>query len=685
MPLGPTTHAVDLSDPTIGRAGEWLVTNGLGGYASGTISGIPTRRYHGLLIAALPSPFGRVVMFAHLVERFRIGEPDSPARPATLIGFHLDMGLPRWRFAIGGTIVEKRLILPRGRNTVLLTYRLEAGSGLIRLELEPALRFRPHDGPLDPGPLPNYVASEVEAGLEVRSPDADHPPLRFRAIGDRASYRIEERPPLSLEYRIEAERGDDATGRLRCPCEIRFDLEPGGSVALIASTESWATIAAERPGEAERAEQERRRGLIDSADPRVRTGIGAELVLAADQFPIAPLGRPPDGSGEAPRTIIAGYHWFTDWGRDTMIALEGLTLATGRSTEARTILRTFSRAIREGLIPNLYPEGSDQGVYHTADATLWYFHALARYLRATDDRETLRLLLPKLLDVVDQHVRGTRFGIGIDPADGLLRQGAEGYQLTWMDAKFDGWVVTPRRGKAVELNALWYNALRLLEGWVRVERGQAAARPLAERAEQSRRSFNARFWSEAHGQLFDVVDGPDGDDPACRPNQVFAIALDHPILEPGRWESVLEVVRDRLLTPVGLRSLAPGHPDYHPRYEGDLRSRDAAYHQGTVWAWLIGPYVDAWLRVHPDDRAGARRLLEGFEAELGRAGIGTISEIFDAEPPFAPRGCVSQAWSVAEALRAWLRTTDETTMGTGPDSIPRDDRSRDADGVSRDV
>ncbi len=359
-----------------------------------------------------------------------------------------------------------------------------------------------------------------------------------------------------------------------------------------------------------------------------------------------------------------------------MISLEGLTLTTGREVEAGYILRTFAHYMRDGLIPNLFPEGEKEGLYHTADATLWFFHAIARYLDATNDRLTLQLLLPTLFDIVEHHLRGTRFGIGVDPRDGLLRQGQEGYQLTWMDAKVDGWVVTPRRGKAVEINALWYNALRLLEGWARTEKGEAAAAPLAKHAERARASFNERFWYAEGNYLYDVVDGEKGNDTACRPNQVFAISLPHPILEPARWEAVLSTVQKRLLTPVGLRSLAPGHPDYKPKYDGDLRSRDAAYHQGTVWAWLIGPFIDAWIKTYPADAAGARRFLEGFIGHLGEACIGSISEIFDAEEPFTPRGCVAQAWSVAEVLRCFAKTAPEPKAPTAPDNSGLDKEQR---------
>ncbi|MBV8494950.1 MAG: glycogen debranching protein, partial [Alphaproteobacteria bacterium] len=358
--------------------------------------------------------------------------------------------------------------------------------------------------------------------------------------------------------------------------------------------------------------------------------------------------------GDEMRTIIAGYHWFTDWGRDAMISLEGLTLATGRVAEGKWILRAFAHYVRDGLIPNMFPEGDCEGLYHTADATLWFFHALARYVDYTGDRATLSLILPKLQDIIRHHLEGTCFGIKADPHDGLLSQGAEGYQLTWMDAKVGDWVVTPRRGKAVEINALWYNALRLLAQWLR-DAGNREAEDIARRAETARESFNRRFWNNERGFLYDVVDGENGDDPSFRPNQILAISLPHPVLDKKRWAAVVDAVEHKLLTPFGLRSLAPEEPDFKPRYFGDLRARDAAYHQGTVWAWLIGPFIDAWLKVHPDEHEKARGFLAGFETVVAEAGIGSISEIFDAEPPFTPRGCIAQAWSVAEVLRCLVK------------------------------
>jgi predicted glycogen debranching enzyme len=660
---------------------EWLVTNGLGGYASGTLSGVITRRYHGYLVAALPAPFGRVVMLNEVGERLELpdgrfvqlsGEQrtgDSVKLDPTdyISEFRLEGGAPVWRYEIGSIVIEKRLVLPHGQNTSFLNYSLLSGEEGIRLVLRPLIHFRPHETAVSAELESTYTLTVGQDRYEV-SPGTDLPPLRLILDGQNAALTVDRVRIEKVTYQIEERRGYPAQGDLWSPGFFHADLRKGCDATLILSSESWENMRALSPGLAVHSETERKRRILAAACARLGKDLpclvedsptAAELVWAADQFLITPAGRTDDATraravGDEIRTVIAGYHWFTDWGRDTMISLEGLTISTGRFAEASWILRTFSHYVRDGLIPNLFPERQTEGLYHTADATLWFFHALDRYTEMSHDRSVLQMALPKLLDIFEWHMRGTAFGIGVDPHDGLLTQGADGYALTWMDAKVDDWVVTPRRGKAVEINGLWYNALKLLEGWLLEENECQQAKRVAQAAQQAGDSFNARFWYEPGGHLFDVIDGPNGDDPACRPNQLLAFSLKHPILDEKRWPAVLEVSRAKLLTPVGLRSLSPDHKDYKPKYDGDLRARDAAYHQGTVWAWLIGPFIDAWLKVHPGDFAGAGRFLEGFQPHLRDACIGSISEIFDAEEPYTPRGCIAQAWSVAEVLRCWI-------------------------------
>jgi predicted glycogen debranching enzyme len=629
-----------------------------------------TRRYHGLLIAALPAPLGRYVMLNHLLERVRLpggrviwlGDEDEVAglnasdKADHLREFRLEDGLPVWTYQIDDFTIEKRVLMPHGQNTVHVDYHLRAGSEAVRLALRPSVHFRPHEAPVNESPAQNYSITARGGQYEIAD-GTDVPPLRLHLHGTRAALTLDEKGAPRVPYRMEERRGYEWIGSLWSPGYFRADLSKDAPVTLIGSTEPWDTIEALPPEAALAAETERRHRLV--AISEIDDAFGGELVLAGDQFIIRPAGRQEEfarasAAGDEVRTVIAGYHWFTDWGRDTMISLEGLTLATRRYREAGYILRTFGQYVRDGLIPNMFPEGDREGLYNTADATLWFFHAIERYTQITADDETLRTLLPTFIDIVEHHLQGTRFGIHVDPSDGLLVEGAEGYQLTWMDAKVGDWVVTPRRGKAVEINALWYNALCLLASWMR-RYGTAAPLDPAEHARRARESFNARFWYDAGGYLYDVVDGEHGNDTSCRPNQVFAISLPHPVLDESKWQPVMDVVQKRLLTPVGLRSLAPGEPDYKPRYYGDLRSRDAAYHQGTVWAWLIGPFIDAWMKLHPSDTDGVRKLLDGFRQALDEACVGSISEIFDADAPFLPRGCIAQAWSIAEVLRCWRK------------------------------
>ena len=666
----PTTTAEELAQR------EWLVTNGLGGYASGTIVGAITRRFHGLLIAAMPAPLGRVMLLNHLAERLRfpdrtyewLGAHGLDGRLAQaegarhLVEFRLEAGLPTWRYHVRGVTIERAILMPYGQNTVHITYRIVGAGDTIRLTLRPFLDFRAHDAPVSRGEGRPCEISARGRRIEVRG-DSALPALRLALHATSGGFTVNDQAIEDIRYLMEERRGYEHQGPLASPGYFRAELAPGHDVTLIASTEAWETIGAISPADARTADRVRRARLLAASHPAARSGPPAELVLAADQFIVRPASRTEDeararaGGGEA-RTIIAGYHWFTDWGRDTMISLEGLTLVTGRHAEARDILRTFAHHIRHGLIPNLFPEGQREGLYHTADATLWFFHALDRYEAHTGDTLVVGELLSRLFEVFLTHVEGTDFGIRVD-ADGLLTQGADGYQLTWMDAKVDGWVVTPRRGKAVEINALWYNALCVLGAWLARAGADDDAARVRRHAGQSRDSFNARFWNPATTCLFDVVDGEAGDDGACRPNQLLAMSLPNPVLDRGRWKAVLDVVTAELVTPVGPRSLSPRHPDYKPQYFGDLRTRDAAYHQGTVWAWLVGPLVDAWLAFDPGDRGGARRFVESMLPHLEDACIGSISEIFDAEPPFVPRGCIAQAWSVAEMLRSLVRTAPE--------------------------
>jgi predicted glycogen debranching enzyme len=652
-------------------AAEWLVTNGLGGYACGTMTGLVTRRFHGYLIAALPAPRGRTMML-NLVREIvetnqnaaKLGEQPDPEGVHTpladLSEFRFELGIPVWTYLHSGHVIEKRVVMPHRQNTVYITYTLKSGEGPMRLTLEPWIHFRPHEGTLS-GPIEGvYAVRAIGGRYEIEDTnDVGLPPLRLKLIGAEGKFSINDRRMRNVRYLVEQSRGYDASGDLYSPGSFAIDVAVGESVALVASVEDWRTIEALNATQAVAAERMRRERLVEIADPALHTSVGSELVLAADQFIINPAGRLEDAAiahatGDEERTIIAGYHWFTDWGRDTMISLEGLTLTTGRVQEGGYILRTFAKYLKDGLIPNMFPEGKGEGLYHTADATLWFFHAMSRYLAASGDRDTLKRLLSRFQDIVAFHERGTRFGIGVDPSDGLLRQGALGYQLTWMDAKVGDLVVTPRRGKAVEINALWYNALRLMEEWMQNEfHDPNEAQRFRDKADRVRASFNARFWNERTGCLFDVVDGERGDDDAIRPNQLLAISLPHAVLDPERWRAVVDVAHDRLLTPYGLRSLAPGHPDYQPQYFGDLRARDIAYHQGTVWPWLVGPYFDAWRRVYPDRTEELLPVVKSLGQHLASACIGSVSEIFDAEPPHVARGCCAQAWSIAEIVRVY--------------------------------
>lgn len=670
---GPNDTPIDLLDR------EWLVTNGLGGYASGTVLGPPTRRHHGVFIPNLAEPPGRYVIVPRLDEAVdgvagpvALGGVELADRPAAprdagpLRSFRLEGATPVWVFEVEGSRIERSLVMPHGRNTVCVRWRLLAGPPKA-LRVRCFLAGRRQDAELcEADTFEGELGADGHGGMHVRFP-ASGIEAAFRTFPPGAAFEAQAQVDRSVLLRVERDRGYGHLEHMHSPGHWRFELRADQPAAVLVGLEGeFDAMGLRDAGQGQAmdpdalfaAEAARQAALAAAVadDP-----VEARLALAADAFIVLPSARRGSGREDQPglRSIMAGYPWFNDWGRDTMIALEGLTLACGREHEARAILRTFAGSIRDGLIPNLYPEGDREPLYHTVDATLWFFHALDRYLDRTDDASLLDELYPALEDVVAQHRRGTRFGIAVDPEDGLVRAAAEGLQLTWMDAKVHGWVVTPRRGKPVEIQALWFNALRLMAQWARrLGRDDASARSQAHEALAARvhASFNRRYWCAERGHLLDVIDGPDGDDARLRPNQIVALSLRHPVLDLAHGEAVLATVERELLTPCGLRTLARGEPGYRSHYQGDLPARDAAYHQGTVWPWLLGPFVDAWLRVRgrPDE---ARALLEPLVQEhLGQACVGQISEVFDAEAPHRPGGCIAQAWSVAEVLRAWQRT-----------------------------
>lgn len=677
--LRKTSWSRDIDDPELLILHEWIVTNGLGGYASGSISGVVTRRYHGFLISAIPENRSRIVMLNHIEEelvfvdgsRLHLGclerSPDEICIQGTryLKEFYLENGLPVWLYETEKCTIEKRILMPHLQNTVVIFYRLLSGQNDIKLNIRPSIHFRYHGDRVD-APIENLYKLRVAGDCYEVNSSSIATSLRMKLSGAETEFVLKGAQIWDVFYRHEYDAGYDAFGKLWNPGFVTCKLTAEFPATLIASTESWNKIDETLNTDQFKSSEQRQKSLISKSISTAQKGIAAELVLAADQFIINPITRSIETAKvrlptTEPLTIIAGYHWFTDWGRDTMISLEGLSLITGRYTDAYWILLTFSHHIKHGLVPNLFPEKQSNGLYNTADATLWYFNAIQRYIDVTSDRSILAMLLPQLADIIEWHIRGTDFGIGLDHSDHLLRQGAHGYQLTWMDAKVGDWVVTPRHGKAVEINGLWYNALRLMEEWTSAESSTFESHKYAELASLAYESFNKRFWNSEKQCLYDVIDGELEKDASCRPNQLLSFSLKYAILDNCKWEPVLSIVQKKLLTPVGLRSLSPDHKDYKSIYHGDLRSRDAAYHQGTIWAWLIGPFIDAWIRVYPEDRVGARRFIDGFNAHLGEACVGSISEIFDAEAPFIPRGCIAQAWSVAEVLRSWVKTSSELT------------------------
>jgi predicted glycogen debranching enzyme len=660
------THNV-LNDLDAATSREWLETNGLGGFASSTIVGLNTRRYHGLLTAATKPPVGRTVLLSKFEEalvidgrRYALSANQylgavHPRGFQLQTGFRLDP-FPIFTYQIEGIEIEKSVFMVLGENTTVVQYEMRAGTlpdgratAPITLEIRPLIAFRDyHSTTHENSALNSHV--EIDDGRASVAPYADLPTLYFAY--DSGEIETHGDWYRNFEYRVEQERGLDSHEDLFSPFALTFAIDPtalakkpGARVSIIASTDRRDAKQANTYRE---AEVTRRQTLTQSA-PHDNDLVRA-LTVAADQYIVA--------RGER-QTIIAGYHWFADWGRDTMIALPGLTLVTGRYEIAKSILVEFARHVDQGMLPNRFPDAGETPEYNTVDATLWFFESVRALLEYTKDLDFVRDNLYEVLrDIIEWHVRGTRYRIHVD-TDGLLFSGEPGVQLTWMDAKVGDWVVTPRTGKAVEIQALWYNALRIMEGLAEKFGDEVNKKQYKIMAAGTRKSFNELFWNEQTGCLYDVVNG-DERDASIRPNQVLAIGLTNSMVSKARAKSILRVVERELLTPRGLRTLSPGDSRYIGRYEGDTRSRDGSYHQGTVWPWLMGSYITAYVKTF-GQKAGqkfATEWLNNFEDHLTEACLGQVSEIFDGDCPHAPRGCVAQAWSIAELLRASLEQVD---------------------------
>jgi predicted glycogen debranching enzyme len=626
---------------------EWLETNGLGGFACSTIIGANLRRHNGLLVASLRPPVERYVLLSKVEERVVAGHQEchlsTNLYPGTVYphGFNVQAEFrlrpwPTFRYVCHEMALEKSVCLIHGENTVVLSYRNCSAGGAIELKLRPLLAFRDYNSLQKRNEATNMAVERGKGMLSVQ-PYAGLPRLYFYGKTD----AVEVKPDWynRFTYPIEQERGLEAEEDLFTPFELTWKIPTGETAHLVVSTEKKTGVDAEKLLAAER----QRRKEFENEKDKTRQA----LLIAADAF----IAR----RGENHRTVLAGFPWFTDWGRDTMIALPGLTLTTGKFELAKEILLTFAKYCDKGMIPNVFPDAGQTPEYNTVDGALWFVVAAWKYWKASGDDAGAKQLLPALREVIKHYKDGTRYDIHAD-TDGLISAGAAGTQLTWMDVKVDGYVPTPRHGKPVEINALWLNALLMLaELEERLASDIQSAVILRKLADEVAGSFVKAFWNADGGYLFDVVQD-NFRDPAIRPNQIFAVSLPYSPLDCAKQKSVFDCVTKHLLTPVGLRSLARGHEKYVAKYTGNRWQRDCAYHQGTVWPWLIGPYCDAYAKVngtgktHRKEMAG---LLAGLIAHLEEAGLGSVSEIFDADPPHRPLGCFAQAWSVSELLRVY--------------------------------
>jgi predicted glycogen debranching enzyme len=638
------------TDLQTGLRHEWLETNGLGGFACGTIAGANTRRYHGLLTAALNPPAGRMLLLSKLEETLILGghridlstnEYSGAIHPEgylLLSNFRLDP-FPIWTFEVEGVRLEKSVFMPHGSNTVQVEYKLlQAPQGAETvLEVRPLVAFRDYHSTTHENGVFNR-ALEIVPNLVSLQPYTGLPRLYF--AHDAAHLQEQGYWYRNFFYRVEQERGLDSQEDLFNPFVLEWKLSLKQNATVIASTEQKDV---QQAAAVRKTELQRRQEVVASSP--VEDSLVRALTVAADQFLVS--------RGEE-WTVIAGYPWFTDWGRDTMISLPGLTLFTGRTGIAKSILRNFARQTDMGMLPNRFVDSGEKAEFNSVDATLWFFEAARAYAAATNDFDFLRQeLYPVFTQIIDFHIKGTRYNIKVEE-NGLLNAGAPGAQLTWMDAKIGDWVVTPRSDKPVEIQALWYNALCIMEDLAARFEDEGRRKQYSGLAVLVSKTFNHVFWNNDLRCLYDVVDDgrPDG---SMRPNQIFAVSLHHSMLSAERARAVVETVERELLTPVGLRTLSAADPRYRCTYQGDQRSRDSAYHQGTVWPWLLGPFVSAYVKVNggsEQSRSRANELLRGMEKHLTEAGLGQISEIFDGDAPHHPRGCFAQAWSVAEVLRA---------------------------------
>jgi predicted glycogen debranching enzyme len=634
---------------------EWLETNGLGGWSGSSLYGCNTRRYHGLLMAAIKPPAERMLLVSKLDETIILdgnhydlgtndyGDTIFPQGFQMLSSFKRDL-FPEWIFEVSNVRIRKTITMVNGENTTLIRYEVLNTDGPFILQLQTLIAARRYHE-LQHAYNNIFWNIDFKNGLFHNQPFQGAPDIYISVPG--STYQSVNKWYYNFNYLQEKYRGLDFQEDLFNHGLFSVHLKDGDALDIIISTED---PTGKNPDMLFEKEKNRKLSLLKG----VPNDLLRQLVLAADQF-IVKREVPDKSETSLPvalKTVIAGYHWFTDWGRDTMISLPGLCLLNGRYEDAKKIIAVFAKSVSMGMLPNRFVDNNDPPEYNNVDGTLWYFNAVYTYLQATGDKDfVLGEILPILKDIIDWHFKGTRFNIHVD-SDGLLYAGETGQQLTWMDARVNGWVVTPRMGKPVEIEALWYNALKIFQSLLLFNKEKSSAEEILVKAELVIKSFGEKYWYNDGQYLYDNIDESGKPDTCLRPNQIFAISLPFPLLQGVKAQSVLNIVKAKLLTVVGLRSLSPDHPDYKGTYGGNAFLRDSAYHQGTVWSWLLGPYLEAGIKTYGDSfKHEAMDIVDKFALHLMEGCIGSVSEIFDGDEPHHPRGCVAQAWGVAEILR----------------------------------